>query len=170
MISKYSTMPRIVVCSAIVGAMAFGLFGCAKKDADQADATTDEMVTEEVAGMPESMPAATGIYVAEIGEGDAMQRVTVVLNDDYTAVVTVEYMNEQPAMTQNGNWAMGEMDGAVNFMYGSGENTMTMPMMVVEENLHMAGDMASAMGVEEIVLMKQVPDASAEESHEGHNH
>jgi hypothetical protein len=166
--SKFATMPRIVVCSVLVGVMAFGLFGCAKKEAEQAKA--EETPTEDIAAMPEMMPAAVGTYMVEIGEAGMSQKITVMLHEDNTAMLTVDYMNGQPATTQNGTWSMGENEGVVNFTYGSEGTAMTMAMTLNGDNLTMDHDMAAAMGVPELVLVRQNAAEPVEESHEGHNH
>jgi hypothetical protein len=166
--SKFTTMPRIVVCTAIVGAMTFGLFGCAKKEAEQAK--TEEAPTEEVAATPQTAPTAAGTYMVQVGEGEAAQKMTVMLHEDNTAMLTVEHMNGQPAVTQNGTWAMGETPGTVNFTYGGEGASMTMPMTIDGDNLHVTGDMATAMGMPELVLAKQAAAAPMEESPEGEQH
>jgi hypothetical protein len=163
-------MPRFVVCTAIVGAMVFGLYGCAK-EAEQAE-TTEEAPVEEVATTPAMAPSVAGTYMAEVGAADAAQKITMTLNADNTATMMVEYMSGQPAMSQTGTWAMGEMENAVNFMYGSEGATMTVPMMVSGNELKVGGDMATALGVTEINLVKQEAAAAPAEgsAEEGHSH
>jgi len=169
MSSKFAAMPRYAVCAAIVGAMAFGLYGCAKKEAEQ-QAQTSETVTEEVAASPAMMPAAVGVYSAEVGTGDDAKKVTMMLAEDGSATMMVEYMNGQPSMSQTGTWSMGEMENAINFVYGGEGTTMTMPMMLDGDMLRVGGDMAMAVGAADLALTREAAEAAAEESHEGHNH
>lgn len=168
MSTKFATMPRLVVCSAIVGAMVFGLFGCAKKDAEQAETTAETTPAEEVATTPAMEPTVAGVYVAEVGAADAMQKVSLTVNADNTAMMSVEYMSGQPSMVQNGTWAMGETANTINFMYGTEGAMMTMPFNVDGSNLVLSGEAASGFGVPTLTLVKQA--AGAEDPHAGHDH
>jgi hypothetical protein len=94
--------------------------------------------------------------------------VTVTFNADNTASMMVEYMGDQPAMMQNGTWAMAETDDMVNFMYGTEDAMMTMPLMVVEDDLQLSAEDAMGFGGTQIVLERQA--MAAEDPHAGHNH
>ena len=170
MSSKMAAMPRFVMCSAIAGMMVFALAGCGKKT-EQAK-TDESMPTEEVATTPAMTPSVAGTYVAEMGEGDAAKKMTLTMNADNSATMMVEYMNGQPAMSQTGTWAMGE-GNMVNFSYGGEGTMMTMPMTVEGDQLHITGDMATAMGAPDITLMKQAAmgaDTTGTDPHAGHEH
>jgi hypothetical protein len=168
MSTRFAAMPRLVICSAIVGAMVFGLFGCAKKEAEQAETTAETMPAEEVAVAPAETPAAVGMYLAEIGTGNDAQKVSVTLNTDNTAMMSVEYMNGTPAMVQNGSWSMGETPNTINFVYGTEGAMMTMPFAVDGDNLQLSGDPARGFGTSNVTLVKQ--PAGAEDPHAGHDH
>lgn len=167
MSTRFAAMPRLVICSAIVGAMVFGLFGCAKKDAEQAETTAETMPAEEVAVAPAEAPGVAGAYAAEVGVADAAQKVTLTLNADNTAMMSIEFMNGQPSTVQNGTWAMGETPNTVNVMYGPEGAAMTMPFTMVGSDLQMTGEMAMGFGAPEITLVKQ---AAVEDPHAGHDH
>lgn len=168
MSTRFAAMPRLVVCSAIVGAMVFGLFGCAKKEAEQAESTAETMPAEEVATTPAMEPSVAGVYVAEVGAADAMQKISLTVNPDNTAMMSVEYMSGQPSMVQNGTWAMGETANAINFMYGTEGAMMTMPFNVDGDNLVLSGEAARGFGVPNLMMVKQA--AGAEDPHAGHDH
>ena len=163
--SRFSAMSRVMFCSLIAGAMAFGVYGCAKKEAEQTKAAPESVPMEEVT----TTPAAVGTYVAEVGADKAMRKLTVTLNADNTAAMMVEYMNGQPAMMQNGTWEMGATENDVNIMYGTEGAMMTMPFMMDGQNLKMTGETAMGFGAPEVNLVKQGA-AATEDPHAGHNH
>ncbi len=164
MSTKFAAMPRVAVCTVIVGAMVFGLFGCAKKEAEQADATTENVVTEEVAADTVSGPA--GVYVTEITGTEAPgQKISLMLNEDNSAVMSIEFMNNQPAVVQSGSWAMGEGENTINFVYGGEATPMTLSFSMMGDELHMMNEEAAGFGVAEIALVKQAHDP-----HAGHDH
>jgi len=157
-------------CSAVAGMLVFGLAGCGKKEAAQDQASQESMPTEDVAPAPAAVPAVAGTYVAEMGEGDAASKMTLTMNDDNTAIMTIEHMNGQPAMSQSGTWAMGE-GNTITFNYGAEGSMMSMPMTMDGDQLHVTGDMATAMGAPEISLVKQAAAEPMEEDpHAGHEH
>lgn len=162
-------MAATIVYSAVVGMMVFGLAGCGKKEAADTGKASDEAQTENVASAPATMPDVTGTYMGEAGEGDAAQRLTLTLNADNTAMVKVEYLNGQPAMSQSGTWEAGA-NNVINFNYGGEGSMMTMPMTLDGDHLMVGGEMATAMGVSEISLMKQMAEPMEEDPHAGHDH
>lgn len=166
MSTKFAAMPRLVVCTAIVGAMVFGLYGCAKKEAEQAE-STEAMPTEEVA-TPATDTGVAGVYVAEVtGTETAGQKISLALNEDSSATMTVEFMNNQPAVVQSGSWEMGEGENIVNFMYGGEASTMTLSFSMMGDELHMMNEEAAGFGATEIALVKQAHD---HDPHAGHQH
>lgn len=170
MFTKFAAMPRLVVCTAIAGAMVFGM-GCAKNEAEQAESTTEEMPAEEVATTPAMAPSVAGTYTAEVGVAEAAQKITIMLNADNTATMMIEHMGGQPATSQSGTWAMGEMENQVNFNYGGEGTMMTMPMMVEGDQLRVGGELAAAMGVTDLALTRQAAgEPAAEDPHAGHDH
>jgi hypothetical protein len=169
------TKSRLALNMAIVGAMLVLVSGCAEKEAEQAEAMDSgdmqtEMTTDVATG-----PAGT--YWAEIApaEGDG-SKVTLVLNQDNSAMMVVDFESDQPNVTQSGTWEMGDAENVVNFNYGGEGSMMTVQFSMMGEELHMMESEATGFGVDEITLKKVAaendPHAghSHEDGHEGHSH
>jgi uncharacterized lipoprotein NlpE involved in copper resistance len=94
-----------------VAFMLVAVGGCAKKEAEEAAET--EAVAEEIAqevGVP-----AVGMYVAQLPSPDSPGRtVTLMLNADNSATMSVEMMNNQPAVVENGSWAWNSTASTVD--------------------------------------------------------
>jgi len=85
--------------------------GCSKKDAEEvADETGDAVqgAAEEVAEAIGS-PAA-GTYTA----ASPGRMITLTLNDDNTASMSVDMMNDQPAVVESGSWAWNATSNVVD--------------------------------------------------------
>ena len=99
------------LCSMAVAFMLVAVGGCAKKEAEE-EAAVDE-VAEEVAqevGVP-----AVGMYVAQLPSPESAGRtVTLMLNADNSATMSVDMMNDQPPVVENGSWAWNSTASTVD--------------------------------------------------------
>ncbi|HEX5133293.1 MAG TPA: hypothetical protein VFX92_12515 [Candidatus Krumholzibacteria bacterium] len=168
MTKNFTTLPRLAVCMAIVGAMMLVVSGCAKKEAQEAETTQTTPATEEPAASMEMAAGPEGTYMAEVTPTEGVSsKITLVLNSDNTAMMAVEYSSGQPSVTQNGTWAMGEGENVINFTYGDATAPTTMSFSKLGEELHMMDGGAAAFGVSEVALKKM--DVAAD-PHAGHSH
>ena len=109
------------VCTLTVLAMLALLGGCSKK-AEQTETTTEEV--------PVAVSPMAGTYTADLMAADATQKVTLTLNADNTAVMSVAMSSDQPGMVKNGTWAMGAGPNAVDVSIPEqmGDSTITLTM------------------------------------------
>ena len=151
----------VAVCTLTVLAMLTLLGGCSKK-AEQAETTTEEVPAAESAS-----PMA-GTYAADLMAADAAtHRVTLTLNADNTAVMSMDMGAGQPAMVENGTWAMGA--GAnlvdVSFQKAMADTTMTVMLNFAATGDTLSMTNAAAAGFGASVTMIKQPAGE-----EGHTH
>lgn len=138
------------VCIAAL-AMLLAIGGCGKKQAQQS-----ETKTEEVASTPSPM---VGTYTCELSAADTPERkITVMLHPDNTAMMTTDYMNDQPAVTRTGTWAAAAGDYVdVTFQPAAGDTTspVTMHFMASGDTLMLTNSGEAGMGSMEMKMIKQ---------------
>ena len=149
----------VAVCTLTVLAMLTLLGGCSKK-AEQAETTTEEV---PAAGSP-----MAGTYAADLMAADAAtHRVTLTLNADNTAMMSMDMGADQPAIVENGTWVAGA--GAnlvdVSFQKASGDSTMTVTLnfAAMGDTLSMTNAAAAGFGPS-VTMVKQ------HAGEEGHTH
>jgi ABC-type uncharacterized transport system auxiliary subunit len=144
---KSATM-RWVLSSLVVLAMIAVLGGCAKKEAEQAQTTETTETTPETMASP-----MAGTYAAEMPTGT----VTLTLNADNTAVLSMQPMGEVPASVENGTWAAGMGVNAVDvtFQKQMGDSTVSMTMNFAASGDSLNLSNAEAAGVGALTLIKQ---------------
>ena len=98
------------LCSMAVAFMLVAVGGCAKKEAEEAaEAEALDEVAGEVAqevGVP-----AVGAY-SSVGMAD--RTITLTLNADNSATVSVDMMNDQPDVVESGSWAWNSTASTVD--------------------------------------------------------
>jgi hypothetical protein len=156
------------VCALTVLAMLALLGGCGKKAEEQAETTTEEVPAAETQVSP-----MAGTYAAEMTAVDASARkVTLTLNADNTAMMSTDLMNDQPAMVENGTWAMGAGANMVDVTFqkqmGDVPTTVTLNFMASGDTLSLTNAEAAGFGTAGVMLVKQ--SAMGEAGHEGHAH
>jgi uncharacterized lipoprotein NlpE involved in copper resistance len=102
------------LCSMAVVFMLVAVGGCSKKKAEEAAETeaVEEVATDvaEAVGMQ-----AVGSYMAQLPAADTPGRMIMLsLNGDNTASMSVDFMNNQPLVVENGSWAWNETANAVD--------------------------------------------------------
>jgi hypothetical protein len=142
-----STWMRWGVCTLAVIAMIALLGGCSKKESAQ----TEETATEEMATETTTAPAAAGTYSAPMANGTA----SLMLNADMTASLSMQPMENAPAVVENGTWT--SMGSTVDVTFSKTVNDSTMSTTL---NFSASGDSLSltngdAVGIPGLVLMKQ---------------
>lgn len=88
--------------------------GCAKKEAEEAaeDAAIDEVVEDvaQAVGVP-----AVGTYMAQLPAADTPGRmIMLTLNADNSALMSVDFMNNTPAVVDSGSWAWNSSASSVD--------------------------------------------------------
>ena len=153
---------RTVGVCALTVAMLTLLGGCGKK-AEQAETTTEEVPAGSVSPM-------AGTYTADLMAADAATHtVTLTLNADNTAVMSMDMGAEQPAMVENGTWAAGA--GAdlvdVSFQKAVADTTVTVTLnfAAMGDTLTMTNAQAAGFGAAGVKMVKQ-----GGTGHEGHSH
>jgi NlpE N-terminal domain len=138
------------VCMAAL-AITLVLGACGKKQAQQSDTKT-----EEVASTPSPM---AGTYSCDVPAADTPGRkVTMMLHTDQTAMMTTDYMNDQPAVMKMGKWAVATGDYLdVTFEPAAGDTTppVTMHFMASGDTLMLTNSAEAGMGSMELKLIKQ---------------
>ena len=149
------------VCALTVLAMLTLLGGCSKK-AEQAETTTEEVPAAE------SVSQMAGTYTADLMAADAAtHKVTLTLNADNTAMMSMDMGADQPAMVENGTWAMGA--GAnlvdVSFQKAMGDTTMTVTLnfAAMGDTLSMTNAAAAGFGASVTMVKEHAGEA-------GHTH
>jgi len=141
---------RWALCLLVVLAMIAVLGGCAKKEAQQTE-TTAETTTETATETPASPMAGT--YSVEMATG----KVTLTLNADMTAVMSMQPVGDMPASVQNGTWAAGATPEAVDVTFsaqmGDSMATMTLNFAAMGEQLNLTN--GEAMGLGAVSLTKE---------------
>ncbi len=151
--------------------MLVALNGCAKKE----DAATDEPVEEVDVTTTEVVetPAAAGMYMAELPAADTPGRsVMLMLNADNTASLSVDYMNGQPAVVENGTWAATGTGGVDLTLQRDVSGTMvssTMNFAMMGDTLSLNNSVDAGYGDAGLKLVKSAA-AATEAGHEGHSH
>jgi len=102
------------LCSMAVVFMFVAVGGCAKKEAEEAAETEalDEVVEDvsQAIGVP-----AVGTYMAQLPAGDTPGRmIMLTLNADNSASMSVDFMNDTPAVVENGSWAWNSTASTVD--------------------------------------------------------
>jgi hypothetical protein len=121
------------VCALTVLAMLTLLGGCSKKE--QAETTTEEVPAAE------SVSPVAGTYMADLMAADAAtHKVTLTLNADNTAMMSMDMGAGQPAMVENGTWAVG---AGANLVDVSFQKAMADSSVTVTLNFAAAGDTLS---------------------------
>jgi len=138
--STKSAWMRWGMCSLVVLAMIAVLGGCSKKKAETA--ATETMTSPMV-----------GTYAADMAAG----KVSLMLNADNTAMMSMQAMDNTPAAVKNGTWAAGASANLVDVTFtGEGaDSAMSMTL-----NFAASGDTLSltngdAAGLGPVSLMKQ---------------
>jgi uncharacterized lipoprotein NlpE involved in copper resistance len=157
------------LCSMAVVFMLVAAGGCAKKE----EAAQQEAV-EEVDTTPAETSAtlsAAGMYMAQMPAADTPGRmIMLTLNPDNTASMSVDFMNEQPAIVENGTWAMNAMSNGVDLtLQRDVSGTMvssTMSFAMMGDTLSLNNPVDAGYGDMGLKLVK----SAAGESHEGHSH
>jgi NlpE N-terminal domain len=168
MFSKNDATMRVLMGSVVVAVCVIALAGCGKKQAKESETS---QATQSMSGAAMT-PNVVGMYAADLPAADSTGRkVSLMLNADHTAMMTTDYMNDQPALTQMGRWT-NTMDGMVDVMFASDAgDTMTMSFHPSGNEMHMMNPAAAGYGEAGVTLMKQenaMPDSS--DSMEGHEH
>jgi uncharacterized lipoprotein NlpE involved in copper resistance len=144
--------------------------GCAKKEAEEAaEAEATDEVMEEVAqevGLP-----AVGTYTAQLPSADSPGRtITLALNADNTATMSVDMMNNQPAMVENGSWAWNATSSMVDLTIQrevSGAMVSSMMSFALSgDTLSLSNPADAGYGDMGVKLVKSAGD----DSHDGHSH
>jgi uncharacterized lipoprotein NlpE involved in copper resistance len=159
------------LCSMAVALMMATAGGCAQKESEEAAATAEEVVDEMAAS---SVPSAAGMYAAELPAADTPGRsVMLMLNGDNTASMSVDYMNGQPAVVENGSWVWNAVTSAVDVTLQrdvSGTMVSSMMSFTLDGDTLSLNNPADA-GYGEMGI-KLVKSAAGHEGHgdEGHSH
>lgn len=147
-------------CTLIVVGM-LGLLGCSKKKAEQAQTTTEEVATQA----PTS--PMVGTYTADMPMGTMTGKLTLTLNADSTAMMSMDMMNNQPAMVENGRWMGGAGANMVDVAFqkdmGGTMTTVTVNLVASGDTLTVTNSPAVGLGAEPVKLMKQA--AGEEHAH-----
>ncbi len=168
MFSKNDATMRVLTGSVVVAVCVIAFAGCGKKQAKDTE-TSQTMHSMSTSAMT---PDVGGTYTADLSAADSSGRkVSLVLNADHTAMMTTDYKNDQPALTQMGRW-MSTMDGMVDVMFASDAgDTMTMSFHPSGSELHMMNPAAAGYGDMGVTLMKQESAMSdSSDSMGGHDH
>lgn len=106
----------IGLCSMAVVFMLVAVGGCSKKDAEEAADETGDAVQGAVEEVAEAIGSpAAGTYTATLSSADTPGRtLTLTLNDDNTASMSVDMMNNQPATVESGSWAWNATSNVVD--------------------------------------------------------
>lgn len=155
------------LCAMAVVFMLVAVGGCAKKEAEEAAET--EAVVEEVAqevGLP-----AVGTYMGQLPSADTPGRtIMLTLNADNSASMSVDMMNDQPAVVESGSWAWNATSSMVDLtIQRDVSGTMVSSMMsfaLSGDTLSLNNPVDAGYGDMGVKLVK----SGAEESHEGHSH
>jgi uncharacterized lipoprotein NlpE involved in copper resistance len=139
-----------VCVAALAVTMVIG--GCGKKQAQQ-----NQTKTEEVASTAPS--PMVGTYSCEVPAADTPGRkITMMLHADKTAMMTTDFMNDQPAITKMGTWAAAASNYVdVTFQPEAGDTTspVTMHFMAAGDTLMLTNSAEAGMGNMEMKMLKQ---------------
>jgi uncharacterized lipoprotein NlpE involved in copper resistance len=150
--------------------------GCSKKEAEQAAenvADQAEGLAQEAAEqVGEAGGSVAGTYSATLSAADTPGRkVMLVLNADNTASMSVDYMNDQPALVENGTWAWNPTASAVDLALSrdvaGAAVSMNLSFAMSGDTLRMNNPAEAGFGTEGMALVKE---AAGEAGHEGHSH
>jgi uncharacterized lipoprotein NlpE involved in copper resistance len=113
------------------------------------------------------------MYMAQLPAADSPGRaVMLTLNPDNTASMSVDFMNEQPAVMESGTWAMNAMNGVDVTLQRDVAGTMvstTMSFAMMGDTLSLNNAMDAGYGDLGLKLVKS-PAGAAHDDHSGHSH
>jgi hypothetical protein len=152
------------LCSMAVVMMLVAAGGCSKKK----EAAESEPVSEvDTPPAETATTSAAGMYMAELPAADAAGRsIMLMLNDDNTASMSVDMMNGQPAVVENGTWAMNATSGVDVTLQRDVSGTMVSSMMgfaVMGDTLSLNNPVEAGYGAAGLKLVKSA--AGEEHAH-----
>lgn len=104
------------LCSMAVVFMLVAVGGCSKKDAEEAADQTGDAVQQAAEEVAEAIGSpAAGTYMATLSSADTPGRmIMLTLNDDNSASMSVDMMNNQPATVESGSWTWNATSNVVD--------------------------------------------------------
>jgi uncharacterized lipoprotein NlpE involved in copper resistance len=164
MLKKWMGMSLLAVAFMLVAG------GCAKKE-EAAQEAVEEVDTAPAETA--TSPSAAGMYMATLPAADTAGRsVMLTLNADNTASMSVDFMNGQPAVVENGSWTWNSATNGVDLtLQRDVSGTMvssTMSFAMAGDTLSLSSPVEAGYGEMGLKLVKSAGEH--DHSHEGHSH